>query len=84
MFLFGCTLSFAGVVFLTSDKGKLGNEATSLHLDMMPNFIRSLAPSFKTLNVQPQASSSQVLGFVVSVEARKGVDCRTVMNQTRC
>jgi len=60
MFFFGCMLSFAGVVFLTTDKRKLGHEATSLHMDMMPNFIRSLAPSFRTLNVQPQTNSSQV------------------------
>uniref|UniRef100_H2YYE4 NIPA-like protein 2 n=1 Tax=Ciona savignyi TaxID=51511 RepID=H2YYE4_CIOSA len=61
MFIFGCLLSFMGVIFIAGDKGERGDphEAGALHLDMMPNFVRYLAPSFLTTEVQPVRNDHQ-------------------------
>jgi len=61
MFLFGCCLSFLGVIFITgrpSDSSEV--EEGALHLDMMPNFIRSFAVSLQVQKIQPTRNLSQV------------------------
>ncbi|XP_078481276.1 NIPA-like protein 2 [Ciona intestinalis] len=61
MFIFGCLLSFAGVIFIAGEKGDKGlpREPGALHLDMMPNFVRYLAPSMLTKEVQPNRNGLQ-------------------------
>ena len=59
MFLFGCALSFLGVVFITGDKSSDKVEPGAFHLDMMPNSIRSLAASVKLKTVQPRSNPVQ-------------------------
>lgn len=63
MFLFGCTLSFLGVVFITGDKSSNVIEAGTLHLDMMPNSIRSLASSLSLKRVQPKPNPCEDTGY---------------------
>ncbi|XP_076810318.1 NIPA-like protein 2 isoform X2 [Clavelina lepadiformis] len=85
MFFFGCWLSFSGVIFITTDKSKPNNhEGVALHLDMMPNFIRSLAPSLQTMNVQPKRNQRQVISFPEEVESLLGNQTRNVNDPCQC